>query len=81
MANFGEWLVANESAQQIVVIGPKRQRAVVVAVPNPSHSVDAEAQIIYGMDGLTVDKISEYEYRDFRGTIWTVDIAATNRLL
>ena len=71
--------LASEPVQQrIVVIGPKRQKAMVIAFPNPSHSVDAEAQFVYGMDGLTVDKISEHEFRDFRGTIWATDFAKSS---
>jgi hypothetical protein len=60
--------------QQIAVVGPKGERATVVALPNPSHELmdDTEAQLVYGIDGLTVEKISEREFRDFRGSIWTV---------
>ena len=66
-------------ATQIAVIGPKGQRASVIAVPDPSSSVEEniEPPLVYGMGGLIVAKISEFEFRDFQGVIWTVDVAAT----
>lgn len=71
--------MANPTPQkEIAVIGPKGQRATVVAVPNPAYSLEGDdnAELVYGMDGLRVDKISDYEFRDFQGTIWTVDVTA-----
>ena len=79
MARFGEKPLAREADQQhIVVQGPKGQRATVIAVPNPHAPID-EAEIVYGMDGLTVEKISDSEFRDFQGTIWSMDSAAISR--
>ena len=61
--------------QYLAVTGPKSQRATVIAVPNAHAPVD-EAEIVYGIDGLTVEKISESEFRDFHGTIWKIDAGA-----
>ena len=58
-----------------MVVNAKGLRATIIAVPNPSRSVmdDSEAELIYGMNGLVVEKISESEFRDFQRTIWVVD--------
>ena len=64
--------------QEIAVTGPKGQRATVIGVQNPSHSHmdDSEPDLIYGIDGLTVERISDSEFRDFHGTIWTIEAGA-----
>ena len=70
--------MAREATQrELVVVNSKGQRATIIAVPNPSRSVmdDSETELIYGMSGLVVDKISETEFRDFQGTIWIADAA------
>ena len=72
----GENFVPSETTQvEIMVVNAKGARATIIAVPNPSRSVmdDSEAELIYGMHGLVVEKISESEFRDFQRTIWTAD--------
>lgn len=66
--------------QEIMVVSAKGKRSIIIAVPNPSRSVmDAsEAELIYGMHGLVVDKLSENEFRDFQGTVWFIDGAAVS---
>ncbi len=66
-------MVDDAAHRNIAVVGPKGQRATVTAGPNASrpHMDDSEPEIIYGLDGLTVEKISENQFRDYQGMIWT----------
>ena len=76
--------MAREATQrELVVVNAKGQRATIIAVPNPSRSVmdDSEAELIYGMYGLVVERISENEFRDFQGTVWVVDGTARSKSL
>ena len=65
-------MAGDPAHRNIAVTGPKGQRATVVAMPNP-HTPINEAETVYGIDGLTVEKISASEFRDFQGTVWTID--------
>jgi hypothetical protein len=66
---------------EFAVIGPKGERAIVVALPSPSHALmdDSKPELVYGIDGLTVERISDTQFRDFRGTVWTIDGALSSR--
>ena len=72
----GDESVAQESTQiEIPVISAKGKRTTVIAVPNPSATADdgIEPELVYGIGGLVVEKVSETEFRDFQGTIWTTE--------
>ena len=58
--------------REIPVIDSQGQRGIVIASANQSQSSadESESELVYGMGGLVVQKISEFEFRDFRGTIW-----------
>ncbi len=72
--------MSKSARTQIPVTNGKGQWATVVAVVNPSSTADdAEPELVYGLGGLTVDKISEHEFRDFQGTVWTADSATSRR--
>ena len=64
--------MSHKSAQnRIAVISAKGERATVIAVPNPmvARQDGIEPELVYGIGGLAVDKISENQFRDFQGTV------------
>ncbi len=70
--------------RELVVVNAKGQRATIIAVPNPSRSAmdDSEAELIYGMYGLVVERISGMNFGTSRARSGSsTELLARNRYL